>query len=41
MNDAMLTPLVFLHGFFSVELLVTDVALEGAIIAMRPLVNLN
>lgn len=35
----MLTPLVFLHGFFSVELLMTDVALEGAIIAMRPLVN--
>jgi hypothetical protein len=39
MDNAMLTPLMLLHGFFPVELLVADVTLEGPIVAMRPLVD--
>lgn len=35
----MLAPLVLLHGLFSVELLVANVALKWAIVAMRPFVD--
>ena len=38
--DAVLAPLVLLHGFFPVELLVADVALEGSIVSMSPFMDL-
>ena len=40
-DDAVLAPLVLLHWLFPVEFLVTDVALEGPVVAMRPLVHLR
>jgi hypothetical protein len=40
-DDAVLAPLVLLHRLLAVELLVTDVALERAVVAMSALVNLN
>ena len=39
-DDAVLPPLVLLHGLLPVELLVADVALEGPVVSMRPLVYL-
>lgn len=40
-NDAMLAPLVFLHGLFAIEFLVADLTLKRAIIAMRSFMNLQ
>lgn len=39
MYNAVLSPLMFLHGFFSVEFLCADVALEGAVIPVGSLMN--
>lgn len=41
MDDSVLTPLVLLHRLFAVELLVANVALEGSVIAVSPLMDLN
>ena len=41
MDDSVLSPLVFLHRFFSVKFLVTNVALERAVVAMGAFVNLK
>jgi hypothetical protein len=40
-DDAVLAPLVLLHGLLPVELLVADVALERPVVAMGALVNLK
>ena len=40
-NDAMLAPLVFLHGLFAIEFLVAYLTLKRAIIAMRSFMNLK
>ncbi len=41
MDDAVLPPLVFLHWLLAVELLVADVALERAVVAVGALVDLT
>ena len=40
MDDAVLPPLVLLHWLLAVELLVADVALERAVVAVGALVDL-
>ena len=40
-DDAVLAPLVLLHRLLPVELLVANVALEGPVVAVRPLVHLG
>jgi hypothetical protein len=40
-DDAVLAPLVLLHGLLPVKLLVADVALERAAVAVRALVDLQ
>jgi len=39
MDDAVLSPLMFLHGLFSVEFLCTNVTLERSVIPMSSLMN--
>lgn len=39
MDNAMLTPLMLLHGLFAVEFLVANVALKGSIVAMSSLMD--
>jgi len=39
--DAVLSPLMFLHGLLAVEFLMTDVALEGPVVPVRALVHLK
>ena len=41
MDNAVLAPLVFLHGLLPEELLVTDVALERTVVAVGTLVDLT
>merc|ERR1712076_101261 len=38
-NNTMLSPLMFLHGFFSVEFLVTNLALKWAIVSVSSFMN--
>jgi len=41
MNDAVLSPLVFLHGLFAVKFLVANVAFKWTIISVGSLMNLK
>ncbi len=40
-DDSVLPPLVLLHGLLAVELLVADVALEGTVVPVGPLMDLS
>ena len=39
MNNAMLTPLVFLHRFFSVKFLMANIAFKRSVVAMSSFVD--